>query len=585
MPYLLTLKGYGTYAFRLAADVDVPYWHEERLPRPELPVLVLTEGWMTLAGGQADAGAIRRTLAAATAGQLTHKVIGPYLATKRWFKGHGHAIENISLVEKGEWNSPDGSWYMMLVEVTFANIAPQRYFLPLAIAWEDELGEERQATLAPWTLAKVRQKARMGILYGAFGDERFCRALAQGIGANLDLAIGQAQIAFRACPSFAETADGIDLPVRHPALEQSNTAVYFDNRLFLKGYRRVQAGVNPEVEMGRYLAEQAAFPHIVPVAGTIELRDATGACFTLGLLQPYVEHQNVGWNYALDYLDRFLADQLAAPEAPLSPAGADSPHGFFLALMETLGRRTGELHVALCRPSNDPAFAPEPVRPEDVEDWCRQAHALAVAVLDALEARRETFADAELAAGIDRLLARRQALLDRFAPRRLADVAKHGGLKTRYHGNYHLGQVLLVQNDFVITDFEGNPERDLAQRRRKHSPLRDVASMLRCFSYVAAMATNRATAERPADRHRLGPFVQRWETETTVAFLSGYYAAMAACPVYGEAMAATRPLLEFFTLEKALDELRDELEQRPDWLPIPLFSLLRRLEQVRAEDQ
>ena len=582
LPYLLTLKGYGTYGFRLAADVEVPYWHEERLARPELPVLVLTEGWMTLADSQAGASLVRRTIAATTGDQLAHKVIGPYLATKRWFKGGTHAIERVALVEKGEWTTAEGSWFLAIIELGFADLAPQRYFLPLAIAWEDDIGAAQLATLAPWTLAKVRQKGRMGILYGAFGDEHFCRALARGIGANLDLPLGsgKACIAFRACPSFAALAEGIDTPVRHPALEQSNTAVYFDNRLFLKGYRRVQPGTNPEVEVGRFLSERAAFPHVVPVAGSIELHDGSGQSYTLALLQPYVEHQNIGWSYALDYVDRYLADQLAAPESPLHPPHADSPHGFFLALMETLGRRTGELHVALCRPTDDPAFAPEPIGPDDIETWCRQARGQAVAALDALEAGRERFADGELAAGIDRLLAQRQALLDHFAPRRLAGAGVIGGLKTRYHGNYHLGQVLLVQNDFVITDFEGNPERDLAQRRRKHSPLRDVASMLRCFSYVAAMATNRATAERPADRHRLGPLVQRWETETTVAFLSGYYAATAACPAFGAAMAATQPLLEFFTLEKALDELRGELEQRPDWLPIPLFSLLRRLEQA-----
>jgi maltose alpha-D-glucosyltransferase/alpha-amylase len=490
-------------------------------------------------------------------------------------------------VEKGEWTTADGSWFLAIIELGFADLAPQRYFLPLAIAWEDDIGETQQAALAQWTLARVRQKGRMGLLYGAFGDEHFCRALARGIGDNLDLPLGngRTRITFRACPSFAALADGIDTAVRQPALEQSNTAVYFDNRLFLKGYRRVQPGTNPEVEVGRFLAEQAAFPHIVPVAGAIELDDGAGLSYTLALLQPYVEHQNIGWSYALDYVDRFLTDQLAGPEVSLERPHEDSPHGFFLALMEILGRRTGELHVALCRPTDDAAFAPEPIGADDIEEWCRQARSQAVAALDALEAGRKRFADGELAAGIDRLLGQRQALLDHFAPRRLAGAGVIGGLKTRYHGNYHLGQVLLVQNDFVITDFEGNPERELAQRRRKHSPLRDVASMLRCFSYVAAMATNRATAERPADRHRLGPLVQRWETETAVAFLSGYYTAMAACPAFGQTIDATQPLLEFFTIEKALDELRSELEQRPDWLPIPLFSLLRRLDHAPEQPE
>jgi maltose alpha-D-glucosyltransferase/alpha-amylase len=416
----------------------------------------------------------------------------------------------------------------------------------------------------------------MGILYGAFGYARFCRALARGIGANLDLPFGGAgkgTLAFRACPSFAALADGIDMPVRHPALEQSNTAVYFDNRLFLKGYRRVQAGANPEVEVGRYLTETARFDHIVPVAGSIELRGADGETYTLALLQAYVEHQNIGWSYALDYVDRFLAERLADPNGR-QESGSASPHGFFLALMEILGRRTGELHLAFCRDTDDAAFAPEPIEAADLEQWSRQARNLAVTALDALEAFRENASD-DIRAAIDRLLAQRQPLLDRFAPQRLSGIA---GLKTRYHGNYHLGQVLLAQNDFVITDFEGNTQRPLAERRRKHSPLRDVASMLRCFSYVSAMATNRATAERPTDRHRLGPLVQCWESETTAAFLAGYRATVARCPAFAESAGTLERLVEFFTLEKALDELLGEMENRPDWLPIPLFSLLRRID-------
>lgn len=580
LPYLLTLKGYGYYSFRLATDVEVPYWHEERLPRAELPVLVLTEGWMTLAGGHEGASLVRRTIAATTEDQLHRKVIGPYLATKRWFAGRSRPIESLKIVEKGEWNTPEGSWLFTVIEVHCAGLDPQRYFLPLAICWEDEASEEQMSALAPWTLARVRQKARMGILYGAFGDDRFCRALVRGIGANLDLPFGGAgkgTLAFRACPSYAELADGIDTPVRHPALEQSNTAVYFDNRLFLKAYRRIQPGTNPEVEVGRYLGESAHFSHVVPVAGSIELRSADGSAFTLALLQPYVEHQNVGWSYALDYVDRFLAERLADSNGHQEP-GTASPHGFFLALMEVLGRRTGELHLAFCRPEGDPAFEPEPIAAEDTEAWCRQARDLTVKSLDALENFRET-ASGDLQTGIDRLLAYRQKLLDYFATQRLAGIT---GLKTRYHGYYHLGQVLMAQNDFIITDFEGNPNRALAERRRKHSPLRDVASMLRCFSYVSAVATNRATSERPADRHRLGPLVQEWESEAAEAFLVGYRNATDQCQSLHDANGngnSMGRLIEFFTLEKALDELHEEMENRPDWIPIPLYSLLRRLDQ------
>jgi maltose alpha-D-glucosyltransferase/alpha-amylase len=575
LPYLLTLKGYGYYGFRLASDAEVPYWHEEKLARSELPVLILTEGWMTLSGGRADASLVRRTIAAATTEQLTHKVIGPYIATKRWFKGGGRPIETLTLIEKGEWNTPHGSWLLTIVEVCCTGLEAQRYFLPLAIRWEDETNDQELNSLAPWTLAKVRQRARMGILYGAYGDERFCRALVRAIGENIDLPLGsqgKSRIEFRACPAFAQPADGIELPVQHPALEQSNTAVYFGNQLFLKGYRHIPPGTNPEVEVGRYLTEAAGFSHVVPVAGSIELLGSDGVRYTLGLLQPYLEHQNIGWNYALDYLGRFLAEQLA--EVQDQPATAETPHGFFLELMKVLGQRTGELHLALCRQTDDPAFAPEPITAEDVASWRQEARGQIVSTLDALESCRLELSD-DIRAGVDRLLAMRVTLLDRFGPGCLTEIR---GIKTRYHGDYHLGQVLLAQNDFIITDFEGNTHRDLATRRRKHSPLRDVASMLRCFSYVSAVATNRATAERPHDRHRFGPLVQRWEAESTTAFLSGYFAATEACADFHDTLPFAQQLIEFFTIEKAVSELRNELENRPDWLAIPLFSLLRKID-------
>ena len=571
LPYLLTLKGYGTYGFRLAVDAEVPYWHEERLARSELPVLVLTEGWHTFSGGRT--GTVRDAIAATTKEQFQHKVLAPYLSGKRWFAAKGRRIERIDILEQGEWNTSDGSWLLAIIEVHCDGLPPQLYFLPLALCWEEEDGEQKLHALESWTLARVRQKERTGVLYGAFGDDRFCRALVQGIGQNIDLPLGKGQVEFRAARMFGELADGIAAPVRHPALEQSNTAVYFGNRLFLKGYRRLQSGTNPEVEVGRFLTEQSPFKHIVPVAGAIEFRRANGQTMTLALLQAYVENQGTGWNFALDYLERFLTEQLAEPASP-SVEPEESPHGYFTALMEVLGRRTAELHRAFCRPETDAAFEPEPITPDDLAAWSARLHAEAVATLDGLENHREKLSG-ELHEACDHLLSLRPVLLDRISPHALAGIS---AARMRYHGDYHLGQVLLVENDFIITDFEGEPARPLDERRQKHSPLRDVAGMLRSFSYVSTMATNRATTERPADRHRLGPLVQIWEQEASEAFLRGYRDTIRGCPSWPTDPGAAERMIEFFIIEKALYELRYEMDNRPDWLPIPLFSLLRTLD-------
>ena len=575
LPYLLTLKGYGTYGFRLATDVEVPFWHADYLLRAELPVLVLTEGWLTFSGGRATASTVRRAIAATTQQQLQHKVLAPYLSDKRWFAAKGHTITRIELTEQGEWNSPQGSWLLTIIDVYFTDLPPQSYFLPLAICWENVAGKDKINSLGVWALARVRQKDRTGLLYGAFGDDGFCRALVQGMGNNLSHPMGKGCIKFSAFKAFDELAGSLDEPVRHPALEQSNTALYFGNKIFLKGYRKLQVGTNPEVEIGRFLTEQSTFPHIVPVAGAIEFHRADGQKQTLAILQAYVENQGSAWNFAVDYVERFLAEQLG--ENPLTQ---ESSHGYFQALMNLLGQRTAELHLAFSRSTGNADFDPVPITKEDLTAWSEHLHNEAVATLDDLEKRHEDFsADSRIA--VDHLLSLRKTLLTRISPSSLKGIV---AAKMRYHGDYHLAQVLRVENDFIITDFEGEPGRSIEERHEKHSPLRDVAGMLRSFSYVSGVAANHTTTERPGDRHRIGPLVQDWEQEASTAFLKGYYDTVAQEPILPADPEAAERLLDFFVIEKALYELRYEMNNRPDWLPIPLFSLIRALEGNKVHD-
>ena len=571
LPYLLTLKGYGTYGFRLATDVQVPFWHADYFLRPELPVLVLTEGWLTFSGGRATASTVRRAIATATQHQLQHKVLAPYLASKRWFAAKGHTIASIDILEQGEWNSSLGSWLLTIIEVHFDDLPPQTYFLPLAICWEITAGAEKINALGAWALARVRQKDRTGVLYGAFGDDGFCRALVQGIGDNLVLPLGKGRLNFSAFKAFGDIVQHLDAPVRHPPLEQSNTAVYFGDKLFLKGYRRLQIGTNPEVEVGCFLTEKSPFPHIVPVAGALEFQRSDGQKQTLAILQAYVENQGSAWNFAVDYLERFLTEQLAD-----TPGAKESPHGYFLTLMDLLGRRTAELHNAFAQATGDPGFDPEPIAPADLAAWSAHLRREAVATLDDLEKSRDN-QPPELRAATDQLLSLRKTLLDRVCTSSLEGIV---AAKMRYHGDYHLGQILRMENDYVITDFEGEPGRSLEERHEKHSPLRDVAGMLRSFSYVSAVAANRATTERPQDRHRIGPLVEAWEQDVSAAFLRGYQNAIASSSnsAWPSEPNAAKQLLGFFVIEKALYELRYEMDNRPDWLCIPLFSLIRRLE-------
>lgn len=569
LPYLLTLHGHGTYCFSLSTNVAVPYWHEERQTRPELPILVLTQGWLTLSGGKASATTVRRALAATTREKFQNQVMLPYLASKRWFAAKSHKIERIKILEQQAWDTTTGSWLLTIIEVQCAEISPQLYFLPLAIGWDEETSEEQRAELATWSLAKVRQKDRTGILYGAFGAEGFCRSLAEGIGENISLPFGKGRLEFRATPVFSRLSEGIAAPVRHPTLEQSNTAVFFGDKLFLKGYRRLQFGTNLEVEVGRYLTEHSQYPNVAPVAGSVEYLRADGQKMSLVLLQGFTENQGDSWRFAVDYLERFLSTpKLESEESELNP------HAYFLSLIELLGCRTGELHQAFGISTGDAAFEPEPIAPEDFASWSGALQAEAIATLNELERHRKDLAE-NLRAASDQLSSLRPAVLDLISPKALSGIS---AAKMRYHGDYHLGQVLRVDNDFVIIDFEGEPGRPMEERRQKHSPLRDVAGMLRSFSYVAAVAANTETALHPADRSRIGPLVENWEQQVSGAFLEGYRKAIKGCPAWPEEPGAAERLIRFFVIEKALYELRYEMNNRPDWLSIPLFSLIRLLD-------
>jgi maltose alpha-D-glucosyltransferase/alpha-amylase len=339
--------------------------------------------------------------------------------------------------------------------------------------------------------------------------------------------------------------------------------VTFGERLFLKVYRRLRAGVNPELEVGRFLTEVARFANCVPVAGALEYAAGDGTPMTLGLLQAYVPNEGDGWALTMTYLERYLESQRAATEPP--PADV---HGAYLAHAHTLGVRTAELHAALATPSGDPAFDPEPVAPGEVAEWKRRVREEALAALDALESARSAFPapDRDDAQSLDGQRGRLLARIDACA------APESGLVKTRYHGDYHLGQVLLAQNDFVIIDFEGEPARPLAERRAKHSALRDVAGMLRSVSY-ARWSALRSVAHSKDDLARLAPLAAAWEAEARATFLRAYDESARSAGLY-PSLAAVRDLLGLFELEKAFYELRYEMANRPAWVRIPLLGIL-----------
>jgi maltose alpha-D-glucosyltransferase/alpha-amylase len=566
LPYLLTLPGYGFYWFKLAEDAEVPAWHEEHLVSEDLPVIVLFDGWMSLFRDQVPPA--RARLAERTSEKFQCDVLPRHVSQQRWYAGKGEALGRVSLRDWTILSQAGHNWLIALVDAnsgtSIAESGPDKgsYFLPMSLIWGDT--EEPQIrALAPAVLAKVRQQAEVGVIADAMADEAFCKMVVGALGERTQLQLNEGMITFEPSAAFQDiVGDDVEsLELQRAGGQSSNSVAVLGERLFIKAYRCLQKGVNPEVEVGRYLTDVARFEHCVPVAGSVQYVGADGVPVTLAIVQKYVTNQGDGWVWAVEYLERFLEQGRLAVEDPASA------HTAFLDLIGTLGSRVGEMHRAFMLTTGDPAFDPEPVNEQQLEHWYERVRDEALASLEMLEARLEELPE-DARAPAREVLARREDILAITEAR----VAPEGLLMARHHGDLHLGQVLVANNDFLIIDFEGEPSRPIRERRQRHSPLRDVAGMLRSFDYARWTAV-RAVLEGTEDPHGFLPLAAQWLAETREAFREGYLTAAGETAMF-PSLEVAGELLRLLELEKAMYELRYEIHNRPAWVAIPLQGIL-----------
>ncbi len=563
LPYLLTMSAHGFYWFKLTTDAEAPSWHEQIFSIDERPVLVLFDGWSSLFRDRVVPWRI--AMAEKTRTQFETDTLPRYIESQRWYAAKGTPIERARMADYVVWQEGKLSWVLALLELSGAE-EPASYFMPLALAWE-ERDEERVRNLSSAAIAKIRQQANVGIMGDAFADAAFCRAVVTAMAKRRDIATVQGKLQFRPTAAFAALAgrDYAELPVARPQGTSSNTVIVLGERLILKGYRRLRAGASPELEMGLYLTEVVKYPNCAPVAGMLEYAGNDGETRLLALLQAYVANQGDGWTYSLEYLRRHLEEHRTAPATDSLPANS---HDSYLIMIRTLAKRTAELHAALASRTGNAAFDPEPLGRADSDGYRQRALSEARAALALLAANLTQIpaADRDKAGQV---LAQQDSLLARLEASAAQDS---NGQKIRIHGDYHLGQVLVTRNDFVIVDFEGEPGRSIEQRRAKQSPLRDVAGMLRSFSYVEHSAL-RSVAHDDVEVTKLAPLAKAWTAEVRSAFLSAYDAEAGPLSLYSS-LSPGHGLLGLFELEKALYELRYELGNRPTWAGIPLQGIL-----------
>jgi maltose alpha-D-glucosyltransferase/alpha-amylase len=590
LPYFVTLGPHTFYWFALQPKPEDAV--SVRAGRVEPPIIDLDDAWSELWQPGRPAKAKLEGLLPA------------YLATRRWFGAKARTIRAAKIMEA---IPVDRTLVIVFIELTYTQGEAETYLVPLATLAVDRTSGIEAAHLVARLRRKGPQAAEELLLAEATGERAFLELLLDLVRRQRRIKGMAGELAAFAAPDarMAHEPRGSDalLEPRLLGVEQSNTSVIYGERLILKLIRRLEPGVNPELELGRFLTERARFAHSPPCLGAIEYRRPRQEPMTMAILGGFVHSEGDAWRYTLDALHSFLERVLAQPAEAreerlraIPPAASALPEleegpvpplleelaGPYLPAAHLLGVRTAELHRALASSSDDPQFAPEPFTPHYQRALWQTMQSLTTQVLETLR-RRMSRLPQELQPEARSLAGREEELLQRFRPMRDRRLTAK---RIRCHGDYHLGQVLWTGKDFVIIDFEGEPARSLSERRIKRSPLRDVAGMLRSFHYAAlgvlfgqhAGARHPGSPIRPEDAPRLEPWVMLWYRSVSAVFTAAYLATAAQAPFLPATREELTISLRAYLLEKAIYELGYELNNRPAWVGIPLRGIRQLLE-------
>ncbi len=581
-PYPFTLGPHSFYWFALTPK-PAGNGVATTPPREEAPILTVRGAFESVLEGRA-----RERLEA----QLP-----AYMAARRWFGGKSRGLKSARIVERIPIPTAEYSAWITLVRVEYVDGEPETYVLPLGII-EGERADLLTRS-APWvvvaTLARGESRA---LLADPSSEPMFAAALLDAITRRRRLKGDEGAMSARRTAALRAVAPAREgLVPEAVRSEQSNTSVVFGSKLILKLFRRVEAGINPDLEITRYLTSRG-FPHSPPLAGSLEYRSGRDSEATLGMLQAFIPNEGDAWRYTLGALAHYYERVLAHPELLQSPPEApalfdvidEEPGTLALELVGTylesarlLGERTAELHLALAAETDDPEFQPEPFTAMSQRSLYQSLRTLANRSFATLRRQlRRLPEDARKDAS--RVLEARDKVMSVYGALLTDRIT---ATRIRCHGDYHLGQVLHTGRDFVIIDFEGEPARPLGERRLKRTPLRDVAGMLRSFHYAVHTALASLVERglvRPDDRPTLEPWARFWYLWVGGTFLRAYRDVAARGDILPRTTGGLHNLLDAFLLDKALYELGYELDNRPDWVRIPLLGILELLESRGDDD-
>ena len=563
LSYLLTLPPYGFYWFSISSDERLQIVGE-RPPEalPELVTFVLRDGPAEILDGRLR-------------GILEGEVLPAYLPMRRWFAAKDRALVSAHVAYAAPLPGSDVA--MAEIDVQLGNGEHERYTLPVGIVWDEPTLAALPQQLA---LARVRRGRRIGYLTDAFVVDALARQVIAHLHSGVPVPTPQGELHFRATPALAALNLADDAPIQWLSAEQSNSSLTINDQAVIKLVRRVAPGVHPETEMTRYLTQQG-YANTAPLLGDVVRVDEHGDEYTLMIVQGYLYNEGDAWRWVTDYLQRHVNEFSIGSQD--SSDGIESVVQRYAAFTGNIGQRLAELHQILAQPTDDADFAPEPAQPDDFALWADDTAQQLGAALDLLSARNEWPDDATRTRA-DVLVSQRDAILQ--AVRRVASLRGHA-LRTRIHGDFHLGQVLVSKGDSYIIDFEGEPKRALAERRRKTTPLRDVAGLLRSLDYAVASVAGldlRSDAARPVDasRDRAQGLLARFAAEGEAAFMARYreVSRASATPIASSEVADA--LLDLFVLHKAAYEVGYEAANRPGWIGLPVRGLSQCVERLLA---
>jgi maltose alpha-D-glucosyltransferase/alpha-amylase len=577
--YQLTLGPYSFYWFSLERSPEEQVTVNISRVKPAIPELSASQNWKNL---------YTKTKKPVFAAALIQ-----YAKGKRWFAGKSREIISSTIEECIIVPFDVNEYHMIMLRIDYTDDEPEMYLIPVGFALGEQAekitNDNPQAIIAGVKL-KTRNNERPGVIYDATISRNFHEILLNVVGRRRHFKGEKGELA---ADCSRRLFDNLRKPAKEPLEssllqgEQSNTSFIYGDRFKFKMFRRLEEGISPELEIGRYFTETRLFSNTPPVAGFVEYRQRWREPVTLGILHGYVQNEGDVWRYTLDSLGQFFESVLVHPEIEIQmPAGTclldnaaetvpeeiGSLIGPYLTPAQLLGQRTAEMHLAFGSAVDDPNFVPEPFSLTYQRALFHGMRSFTRQVMQRLESRIRYLPD-DVKESARKLVGIENSLVERY---REITKYKITGMRTRHHGDYHLGQVLYTGNDFVIIDFEGEPARHLGERRIKRSPLRDVAGMIRSFHYAAYVALHgqSSTLLRVEDVPVLEKWAVCWYMWVTSVFLNSYLEIMMDSPILPETRDGQRTLLEAYLLDKAVYEINYELNNRPDWIGLPIQGIL-----------